>query len=546
MNTNKLDVLLCNGTVYTMKSKGDTAEAIGFKDGRIAFVGTNKEAEEQESDRRLDLKGAVVLPGFNDSHMHLYAYCENQTFVDLEKAESIEEVCRLMSERARVTPKGTWIRGANFDQGRFAENRIPDRHDLDRISTEHPILLHRCCLHAVTVNSKALSESGLDDSYTPPAGGIAERDADGHLTGIFKEDAVKMFDDIIPAPLSDPAVRDKMMREAIEKLHSEGLTGIHTYAERLGKYADHIEFYQDLEKKGELGVRVALSRLDLFDKENITEEAHNDPHRLVQQGSYKLFTDGSLGSRSAALLEDYSDDPGNNGFLVCTQEELNEKVLTAYRRGLQPAVHAIGDRGVDSALASFEYALNAERAAGIADEELRKRLPFRLIHAQILNDSLIERMKKLPLLVDIQPVFLNTDWLWVKDRIGEARNNGAYAWNTLHNAGLRLAGGSDCPVEQFNPIYGIYTAVARKGLNGQPAGGYRPEEAMDRFDAAALYTTNAHYATGQQDVLGILEPGRFADAVVLDRDIFTVPEEDILRTKVTHTFVAGKLVYGTL
>ncbi len=541
-----LDTLLYNGKIYTMKAAGDTVEAIGIQGGKIVFAGSSEEAGKYQSRIKYDLKGASVIPGLADAHMHMYAYCQNQTFVNLEHAKTMDELCDLMRQKAEKTPEGTWIKGVAFDQNKLAENRMPTREDLDKISTKHPILIRRVCLHAAVVNSKALELAGVDENYPQPTGGIVEKDKNGMPNGVFREQATKIFDFIIPDPLSDKEVKNQVYQSVLCDMHAKGITNIHTYAAQIWNYEEDIDYYKELADKEELGVRITVCLDELFDKEPLTEEDYNSPYRLVQQGAYKLFTDGSLGSRSAALGAPYTDDPGNSGFMTCSQEALNEKIFTAYHKGLQCAVHAIGDVALDATLTAIENSIAREKEAGADEEELAKRLPFRIIHVQIINEKLLARMKKLPVVLDIQPIFLATDWSWIEDRLGAERMDGAYAWNTLQQAGLCLTGSSDCPVESYSPMPGIYAAVSRCGMDGEPKGGYQPAQKLSRFDAVALYTRNPHYATGQEDVLGLLQEGYFADLVVLDRDIFEIPEREILETKVTHTFVAGKLVYGDL
>ena len=546
METDKRDILLYNGKIYTMEKEGDAAEAIGMRDGKIVFVGSDADAARRPWGARFDLGGATVIPGMADSHMHMYAYCQNQTFVNLEHAKSIDDVCRLMAEKASQVPAGTWLKGVNFDQNKFREKRMPDRWDLDRISTAHPILIRRCCLHAVVVNSKALEVAGIDRDYRAPDSGIVEKDKDGEPNGILREQATKIFDDIIPDPLSDETIKDEIFQRVLQDMHEKGITTIHTYAAKIWNYAEDIGYYRRLAEEDRLGVRITVCLDELFEPEQLTEAERQDPDRIVQQGAYKLFTDGSLGARSAALFQPYADEPDNCGFMTCSQEALNEKILTAYRMGLQSAIHAIGDRALDGTLTAIENAVETLRREGASEDDLARRLPFRIIHAQIVNPSLIERMKRLPVVLDIQPIFLATDWEWIEDRLGKERMAGAYAWNTLRREGFILTGGSDCPVESFAPMPGIYAAAARKSMDGRPEGGCQPEERLSRFDAIALYTRNPHFATGQQDVLGLLKEGYFADLAVLDRDIFTVSEDELLQTEVTHTFVAGKLVHGTL
>jgi predicted amidohydrolase YtcJ len=540
----QLDTLMINGNVYTMEYEGSKAEAIGFKDGIIAFVGTNVEAKAYKYKEIIDLSGKTVIPGMADSHMHMYAYCQNQMSVNLEGARSMGEMIERMRDKAEKTSKGSWIRGVNFDQTKFKENRFPTKEDLDKISTEHPIVVRRCCLHAIVANSMALQLVGVDKDYDGGSGGIVEFDAEGEPNGILREQCTKIFDEIIPDPLANADDKRKIMSKVFADMVSKGVTSIHTYAAKIWKYNEDINLYRDLEEEGQLPVRVTVCFDELFDIENITAQEKANPYRMVQLGAYKLFTDGSLGSRSAALNEPYSDDESNRGFIICTQEELNHKVLRGYEKGLQPAIHAIGDRALELTLDAIEFTLKSMKDSGMTEEEQAKRLPFRIIHAQMINPELVERMKGLPLVLDIQPIFLCTDLHWIEDRIGPERVKGAYCWKTMKDAGLIQTGGSDCPVESFEPLKGVFAAVSRRDMQGYPAEGYMPEQKLSPYEAMEVFTKNVHYATGQEKVLGTLTKGYFADAVVLDTNPFEIDEMDLLNAKVMTTFVAGRKVFG--
>ncbi|MBN7773804.1 amidohydrolase [Clostridium aminobutyricum] len=539
----ELDLLFKNGILYTMEEEGKAVEALGIKDGKIVFAGCNQDADFYKSAETVDLAGQVVIPGMADSHMHLYAYCQNQTSVNLEQAKSMDEMLSLIKEKAEKTLPRNWIKGVNFDQTKFKENRFPTKKDLDQISTLHPIVIRRCCLHTIVANSMALQLAGVGQGYDGGPGGIVEFDEDGMPNGILREQSTKVFDEIIPDPLLDETEKRKILLEVLEDMSSKGITTIHTYAAKIWRYNEDINTYRELDKEGKMPVRVTVYLDELFSSEKLTKDQERDPHRLVQFGGYKLFTDGSLGSRSAALHEPYHDDPKNKGFVICSQEELNLKVLQAYEKGLQSAIHAIGDRALDITLTAIEETLRTTREKGMTEEEQSQRLPFRIIHVQMVNEELIERMKKLPLVLDIQPVFLGTDARWIEDRIGKERAKGAYAWKTLKDEGLIQTGGSDCPVESYDPIAGIFSAVARCDKNGQPAGGYGPHEKLTVYEAIELFTKNVHYATGQQKYLGTLEVGKFADLVVLDRDPFAMDEMSLKDIKVRQTYIAGKRVF---
>ena len=538
-----LDKLFINGEIYSMKKEGEKFQSLGIKDGKITFLGTDEEAKNLSSKELINLKGKMMIPGMADAHLHLYAYCQNLTFVDLSKVHNINEMINLMKEKVKNVKKGDWVKGVNFDQSKWKENRFPTLEEMDSISKDNPVIIKRCCLHAVVANSKALEIAGIGKNYQAGSGGIVELDKNGMPNGILREQSTKVFDDILPDPLKDIEVQKKIMQDVLNDMSSKGITTIHTYAAKIWQYNEDINIYKNFEKEGKLPLRVTVCIDELFEPEILTKEKLNNPYRKVQLGAYKIFSDGSMGSRSAALKEPYSDDPKNSGFMLFTQEELNNKILTGYEHGLQPAIHAIGDRALDMTLSAIEYTLKTTKEKGMTDEEQKKRLPFRIIHVQMIDDDLLERMKKLPLVLDIQPIFLCTDLHWIEDRIGKERLKGSFALKTMENAGLIQTGGSDCPVETYEPLKGIYAAVTRQDMEGYPTEGFLPEERLSVYEALCMYTKNVPYATGQESVLGTLEIGKFADLTVLEKNLFKIDKKEIKDVKVEQTYVAGNCVF---
>ena len=538
-----LDKLFINGEIYSMKKEGEKFQSLGIKDGKIIFLGTNDEAKNVSSKELIDLKGKMMIPGMADAHLHLYAYCQNLTFVDLSKVHNINEMITLMKEKVKNVKKGDWVKGVNFDQSKWKENRFPTLEEMNSISKDNPVIIKRCCLHAVVANSKALEIVGIGKNYQAGSGGIVELDKNRMPNGILREQSTKVFDDILPDPLKDIEVQKKIMQDVLNDMSSKGITTIHTYAAKIWQYNEDINIYKNFEKEGKLPLRVTVCIDELFEPEILTKEKLNNPYRKVQLGAYKIFSDGSMGSRSAALKKPYSDDPQNSGFMLFTQEELNNKILTGYEHGLQPAIHAIGDRALDMTLSAIEHTLKTTKEKGMTDEEQKNRLPFRIIHVQMIDDDLLERMKKLPLVLDIQPIFLCTDLHWIEDRIGKERLKGSFALKTMEKAGLIQTGGSDCPVETYEPLKGIYAAVTRQDMEGYPTEGFLPEERLSVYEALCMYTKNVHYATGQESVLGTLEIGKFADLTVLEKNLFKIDKKEIKDVKVEQTYVAGNCVF---
>ncbi|SCZ80047.1 amidohydrolase [Acidaminobacter hydrogenoformans] len=539
MQREAMDLLLMGGRIYTFKEEGDTVEALGIKAGRIVFAGRLEEALKHDIKETCDLKGKTVIPGLGDSHLHLYAYCQNQTYVALDETRSMEAFKAKLIEKAKKTEPGEWIRGAGFDQTKFVENRMPTRHDLDQVSTDHPIVVRRCCLHVLVANSAAIELAKINDQTDQAFPGMIERDEKGDLTGVFREQSAKLFDDIMPDPLKTADVKKRVMAQVLQDMASKGITTIHTYAAKLWRYEESIDLYRELEEEGRLPIRVTVCKDEFFEKAQIGPQDRK-PGDKTMYGAYKIFTDGSLGARTAALTVPYSDDPGNTGIL-CDPEVLKETVANACLRGMQPAIHAIGDRAMEATLDAIENAVK------VCPELLTspERPPFRIIHAQMVTNEHLQRLKALPIVLDIQPIFLSTDLYWIEDRLGSERLGIAYRWKSMRDEGIMMTGGSDCPVEAYDPLPGIFAAVARQDLSGYPPGGWQPHEKLSVYDAFCLFSKNIPYANGEQALLGTLETGKFSDLVVIDRDPFEIEAPEILKLKILRTMVAGEWVFDS-
>lgn len=540
------DKIFINANAYTLEAEGVVKDAIVVKDGKFEYVGTASEAQkEYEAKEIIDLEGKTVLPGMGDSHLHFFAYCQTYTTVDLGGAKSKKEALERLAAKAKETPKGEWIKGSNFDQSKWedCEDLLPTKEDLDLASTEHPIVIKRVCLHTAVANTMALEKAGIGKGYEFGPGGTVVLDDNGMPNGIFREQASKIYDDLIPDPFLIPENKKKYMKQGFELAASYGVTMMHTYAAEIWKYTEDFNDYLEMNRKGELPVRMTICLDEMYNKPFVSEAERQDPYRAVQYGSFKIFCDGSLGSRSAKLYEPYEDDPTTDGILVISQEDLNERVLKGYEMGLQPAIHCIGDKGLDCVITAIEYTLQKSREHGMTEREQKTRLPFRIIHAQMANPELIARMQKLPVVLDIQPSFFLTDLHWIKDRVGEKRANMSYTWKTYQDAGLLMTGGSDCPVELFSPWNGIYSLVTRQDLDGYPDGGVQPEEKLSVYDAVCMFSKNVPFANGEQDLLGTIEAGKFADMVVIDRDIFKIPETEIKDVQALYTYMAGNETY---
>ena len=535
--------MIRNAKIYTMAEEGQTAQCLVMRDGSFCYVGDEAGALEYSCGQTLDMDGKTILPGLGDSHLHLYAYCQNQTTVSLEDVRSIQQMKEVLLEKAGETPEGKWIKGTGFDQTKFEENRMPCSKDLDEVSDHHPIVIRRCCLHVMIANKKAMELAGITKEIAEASGGLIELDKEGNLTGIFRETATQVFDDIVPDPLEDPVLKKEILIRVLKSMAARGVTSIHTFAAHIWNYYEDLETYQKLQEEGQLPIRVQVS-LDTFFQPS-PEEKRGYPRERVRSGAYKIFTDGSLGSRSAALREEYSDDPGNYGVMP-DPEELREKLEECWGLGLQPAIHAIGDKALDITLDAIEDLLKKHPVNEKEQGSLTKvdpRLPIRLIHAQFTTPDQIRRLKVLPVALDVQPVFLMTDLHWIEDRLGKDRINHTYLWRTLTEEGLILTGGSDCPVETWDPFIGMYAAVTRQDPEGNPPGGWKLEERVSIYQAISMFTKNIPFASREQEWLGTIETGKFADFVVLDQDPFQIPADKLKDICVLRTFVGGEQVF---
>ena len=543
----KVDKLFINGKIYTFIDEHDTVQALAVDKGKIVWTGTTKEATERfEGAECIDLKGRAMEPSMGDSHLHFYAYCQTLSTVDLGGCTTRAEAWNKLKERCAQLPAGTWVKGSNFDQSKWkdVEDRMPTADDLDLVSTEHPVIIKRCCLHEVSANHMALERAGIGKDFVFGEGGLCELDENSYPNGVIREQASKLFDDIVPDPLLDKEYRKKVMIEVFRDVSSVGVTMMDTYAAKIWNFFEDIEVYRQLDREGLLPVRMRICLEEMYDKPVLSEEEKADPYRMADYGTFKSFTDGSFGARSAALLEDYDDDPGNKGILVISQSALNERLYQAYKHGLQPATHCIGDAGTEACLQAIEYTVKRSiEEDGKSMEEIMAGPKFRVIHAQLVHADQLERFKKVPVIFDIQPVFLNTDLHWIDQRIG-SRADEAYTWKKFLHEGILCTGGSDCPVESYNPWPGIWGAVNRTDPADPETPAWHPEEALTKFEAACLYSKYMAYGNQMEDYLGTLEPGKFADMIVTDRDWLAGSNDDILNVKVLKTYVAGREVYS--
>jgi len=521
-----------NGKIYTMKSEGDCCSAFAVEDGMFLYCGADDEARRlAEGGQVVDLQGAPVLPGLIDTHQHLFAYARNLLRLNLQEVGSMRELKELLRKKAGHTPAGMWIVGTGFDHERFADGHtLPTRKELDEACPHHPVIITRYCLHINVANSMALKEGGVGKGFQPKVEGTVEFDEHGEPTGVLWDQAGADIIAAIPDPLSTQKAKVEAVRAACHELNRYGLTGVHAIQ---GKHCDLLEYtdvYQDLADRGELTARVYLG----FDELPHCSIRTGLGNELVKFGFFKLFIDGNMGGRSAYLNEAYADAPGQYGVVNYTQEELDAKVKEVWDLNIQIGAHVIGDRAVEMLVESIEKAHTANP---------NPNARFRLIHMSLLNAGIVERIRILPVVIDIQPMFVSTNVRWSEDRVGHERAKYHYCWRTLIDAGLILTAGSDSPIETYNPMKGTYAIVTRQGMDGYPEGGWLPEQRVTVYEAISMYTRNAAYVSYEENIKGTIEPGKLADFVLLDADVFQTEAAHIKDITVEKTYLGGKLVY---
>jgi hypothetical protein len=528
--------VLHNARVYTFDAQGhrhDHGALAVAASGRIARVGDDAEVADAFPDaRQIDLGGKTVLPGLIDSHGHLYGLALSFTQADLTGSASKVEVLERLRAFAERLPPGAWLLGRGWDQNDWPEPVFPGRADLDAEFPDRPVWLRRIDGHAGWANSAALARADRDlgGDWQEP-GGHVYRDEQGQPTGILVDKSMAHIDRAVPATPED--LIDAALDHAMGQMLGLGLTAVHDP----GVGLDVIRLYRKKIVAGEFPVRVyamadgAGATLDWL----CANGPLNDPSGHLVMRSVKLYADGALGSRGAALLADYSDDPGNSGLLFLDDATLEAQLRRVFSCGLQAGVHAIGDRANRQVLDAY-----AKLIPQYPDNPGRHRVE----HAQILAPADIPRFAALGVIAAMQPTHATSDMGWADERLGADRLAGAYAWNSLLQSGASLAFGSDFPVEAVDPMLGIHAAVTRQDRAGRPAGGWLPGERIERDQALRAFTIEAARAGFMEQEIGSLEVGKLADFIVLDRDIMQVPDGEIPAVRVVQTWVGGKRVFS--
>jgi predicted amidohydrolase YtcJ len=528
--------------------------AVAVRAGNILAVGTDKEilALKGEHTVVIDLNGAFAMPGFNDAHTHIADAGLQRLSLDLDNVPSLDAMLAKVKAYAATLPSGQWILGGGWDHTKWPQAKLPTRQELDLVSGGHPVFLERTDGHIAITNTAALAAAQITDSTPDPQGGKIDRDADGHATGIIREGpALALMQQHIPPPTFE--TRRKALEMSIQDALSQGVTSIQDFS----TWDDWLVL-EGMEREGKLSLRIS-EWIDFTLPVGVLEERRashpkNDP--LLHLVMLKGFMDGSLGSRTAAMNDPYTDDPGNAGIPRFDQQKLNRMSEDRAAAGFQLGFHAIGDRANDMALDAYEAAEQVGRAANapaapqdpdaaVVTAPVATPKPadfrFRIEHAQVVSPGAFERFAKLGVIASMQPSHLLTDMAWAPARLGPERSKRAYAWKSFLDHGVTLAFGTDYPVESISPFRGLYSAVTRQNEGGTQT--FEPQERITMDQAIFAYTQASAFAEFRERIKGRLEPGYLADIVVLDRDITKASPQDVLHTKVLRTVVGGTTVY---
>lgn len=538
-NINTADLVFKNGNIYTVNDARPKAEAVAIKGDRILFVGSNRDAQKyvDKNTRVIDLGGKTMLPGMTDAHHHLSGVGFREMTLNLEGVTSLEDFLAKVKARVDQKQRGEWVTGRGWIETFWTPPVFPTRWDLDKIAPNNPVFLDRADGHGAVANSAGLKLAGIDRNTPSLFGGEISKDKQsGEPNGMLLDAAQDLVQRHIPGTTVEEAERAIVL--GVKRDIGLGWTQVQDPG---GSYAE-VEMFKKLHDEGKIKLRIykALSAPGKEAQRLLRDGpiiGADDYHLTVR--TLKLYADGSLGSRSAALLQPYSDKPDTSGFLTIKEEELQPLLQEALRRGIQIETHAIGDRGNRFILDQYEKAMNA-----VPKSEWKIKAPrWRVEHSQIVNPADIPRFAKLGVIPSMQPSHAIGDLHFAPKRLGIARLAGAYAWQSFIKAGSIVPGGSDAPVERGEPMIEFYAAVARKDMKGFSGEGWHPEEAVTREQALKMFTAWPAYAAFEEKLRGSIEPGKLADFTILSADIMEIPEMEILKTRCLMTVIGGEIVY---
>ncbi|HEC42903.1 MAG TPA: amidohydrolase [Bacteroides sp.] len=525
MSDKKADLILFNGTIYTVDESFSKAEAMAVRDRMILAVGsTNDILKQYDTEKSIDLEGKFVYPGLIDAHCHFLGYGNSLLHADLVGTTSFEEIVDLVKKRQEDYPS-EWVLGRGWDQNDWEVKEFPTLDLLDEVFPDNPVLLRRIDGHAAIANSVALKMAGVNENTAVEGGSLMTRN--GKLTGVLVDNAIGLIGRIVPDPHEDEVIAALLKGEA--HCFAVGLTSVHD----AGLGYETINLIDSLHKSGELKMRV-YAMLSPGEK-NYVQYMYKGIHKTdrLNVRSVKLYADGALGSRGALMLEPYSDDPGNVGLAVSSVEYLREQCRLAYENGYQANIHCIGDSANRLALDLY-----AEFLKGNNDRR------WRIEHAQIIHPEDFSKFGKYSIIPSVQSTHGTSDMYWADERVGDERIKGAYAFRQLMEENGWIPNGSDFPVENINPLYGYYAMSIRKDLDGYPEEGFQVENALTREEAFKAMTIWAAMSAFEENEKGSLETGKLADFIITQKDLLIIPAEQIPTTRIVETWIGGEKVYS--
>jgi len=517
------DLALINAKVRTMNPRQPVAEAVAIRKNKIAKVGTNQEINQLtgKNTKIISLDGYTVVPGLIDTHIHVADFGRCLLWLDLTNTESIKELQNSLREKAKKTPSGKWIIGRGWNQNHFKEKQLPNLSDLDEAAPDNPVILYHETAMICAVNSKALALAGVTGQTAVPSGGTIDKDTQtGGPTGILRDSATNLVWQVVPEPNENELLDATVL--ASQKIAEAGITSVHW----LVLSENELPIIQKLHAEGKLPVRVNVIVPEALLKETFGFQSTNS--LMLRVGGAVIAADGYLDSKTAALLQAYSDEAKNSGRLLCTQQALAASVAQVLAAGLQPVIHAMGDKAVDTTLKVIEQ--TSKQASG-------KPVRFRIEQAAVLNEELIKRLKTQKVVVSVQPKVIATEFsVWsAVERLGVERAKWLHPIKTLIEEGVKVAGGSDCPMEPLNPLIGIQEVVLRENFS---------EQRLSAEEALCMYTVYAAYSSSEEKVKGSIKIGKLADLTVLSNDPMAVPTKEIKDINVEMTIISGKVVYS--
>ena len=523
-----MDFAIYSSNIFTGDPALPSAEAIAVMDGRIAAIGSNAHVRSvcKPVGPLMELPGRLITPGFTDSHTHFNYFGQSLGWINLKGLDSVAACRDKIRQAAASTPHGQWLIGFGWNHNQWSENREPNRHDLDDITPDHPVMMVRTCEHAIWVNSKALNAAGIFAGTPEPPGGAIDREPDGgHPSGLIRE-ARHLVDDHIPPPTL--ATRKAALLAAQEQALRFGFTGVHTM-EDMPAWEAADALARDDKLKLRLYHLFQANELEALEQRGITPASGTD---RLWFGHIKLFSDGSMGAKTALMHAPYEDDPSNYGIPYLAPNVLCEKVARACRHGWSVAIHAIGDRAVSLSIDAIAKA-RAQHPG---------HLPDRIEHIQVCRPDDLARIHAQGIVASVQPVFVPTDWS-TAERLWGRRCRHGYVWKTMLDTGIATQFGSDCPIEPMDFRLGLHAAATRQTIQGQPGGGWYPEQRLTLAEGIRGFTVQPAVTSGRGERLGTLRPGKWADMTVFRHNLFDLTPDGWLDTEAEMTIVQGEFVY---